>query len=134
MVSGQGAYHRPGHVCVLRPDPLSSVRQFVRVQIGQWMQKRETPTDPQDWSYRYPPPRTETRTLGLDHIHNLQKVFQASSEAVILCDNNHVSGPKLGQEPVQLGANPRGSGDGVCKNAFRTGGSEGVALVLSQKF
>ena len=74
--------------------------------------------------------RPKPRSLGLDRVHDIEKVTQGTGEAVVLGDGNHVALAQLIEQAVQFGPAAGRAGDLVCKNPFGTRCLQGVELAV----
>lgn len=72
--------------------------------------------------------RAEASAARLDRLHDVEKVAQRAGEAVVLGDDDHVSGAELVEELIELRPRPGRAADLVGEDALRAGGREGVVL------
>lgn len=72
----------------------------------------------------------ETRALRLDRVHDVEKVAQGASEAIILGDGDHVALAQLIEKAVQLGPASRGAGDFVGEDPLGARRLQGVELAV----
>lgn len=76
--------------------------------------------------------RPEPASALLDRLHDVEQVPQRAGEAVVLGDDDHVSGPQMIEQAVKLRALPHRAADLVGEDALGTGCRQGVGLGIEE--
>lgn len=74
--------------------------------------------------------RPEASAVGLDCVHDIEKITLGTGKAVVLGDGNHIALAQLIEQAVQFGPAARRAGDLVSEDPFGPRRFQGVELAV----